>query len=233
MKAKHTRRSPGTPGLLNAGNTAVPFRPAPETGAGPRMPKKATLVDPDRGISYGVVQTGDDVEGGIPTLRAGDLRWFAVNTKSVKRVAIELASSYRRTTLRGGELLLRIRGGVGEVAVCPPQIIGGNVSREIAVIPLKPTVNPQFAMYLLAAPTNQARMTGHVKGTSYVGINLKDVRNLMLPLPTLAEQHRVVADLSALQAKIATLRLFQTDTSAALDALLPSVLSKAFSGQLP
>ena len=191
-----------------------------------------TLVEPDRGISYGVVQTGSDVEGGIPTLRAGDLRWFAVNTKTLKRVATELASSYRRTTLRGGELLLRIRGGVGEVAVCPPQMIGGNVSREIAVIPFKPNVNPQFAMYLLAAPTNQARMTGHVKGTSYVGINLKDVRNLMLPLPTLAEQHRVVAELSALETQIDTLRLFQTETSAALDALLPSVLSKAFSGSL-
>jgi type I restriction enzyme S subunit len=197
----------------------------------PRAPLQA-LVEPKRGISYGIVQTGSDVEGGIPTLRAGDLRWFAVNSSGVKRVAAEIAGSYRRTELRGGELLLRIRGGVGEVAVCPPQMIGGNVSREIAVIPFKADVVPQFAMYLLAAPTNQKRMTGHVKGTSYVGINLKDVRKLMLPLPTPDAQLHLVDELRGLEMQVDKLKLLLEETKAALTALLPSVLSKAFAGEL-
>jgi type I restriction enzyme S subunit len=190
------------------------------------------LVDQARGISYGIVQTGSDAEGGIPTLRAGDLRWFSVNTVNVKRVTREIAASYRRTILKGGELLLRIRGGVGEVGICPPQMIGGNVSREIAVIPLQKNVKPHFAMYLLAAPSNQARMVGHVKGTSYTGINLKDVRTLPLPVPPLPEQRRIVEELDALQAEVNALKRLQTETALELDALLPSILDKAFRGEL-
>ncbi len=190
------------------------------------------LVDQERGISYGIVQTGSDVENGIPTLRAGDLHWFSVNTANIKRVSPDVAGSYRRTTLRGGELLLRIRGGVGNLAVCPHQMIGGNVSREIAVIPLRSNIEPRFAMYLLSAPSNQARMIGHVKGTSYVGINLKDVRTLPLPVPPLPEQRQVIADLDALQEKTDALKSLQTETSAELNALLPSILDKAFRGEL-
>ena len=36
------------------------------------------LVNPARGISYGVVQTGSPVDGGVLTLRAGDLQRFTV-----------------------------------------------------------------------------------------------------------------------------------------------------------
>ncbi len=50
-----------------------------------------------------------------------------------------------------------------------------------------------------------------------------------LPLP---EQLRIVAHLDALQAKADALRAVQSETAAELDALLPSVLSKAFAGNL-
>jgi hypothetical protein len=79
------------------------------------------LVDPDRGISYGVVQTGKEYDGGIPTLRAGDLRWFALKTDNIKKVDPAIEEPYRRTRLRGGELLLRIRGGVGELGYMSPR----------------------------------------------------------------------------------------------------------------
>jgi type I restriction enzyme S subunit len=190
------------------------------------------IVVRDRGISYGVVQTGQAAEVGIPTLRAGDLQWFRCNRNSVKLVEPEVERPYHRTRLRGGELLLRIRGGVGTVAVCPADLIGGNVSREIAVIPLASDVLPEFAMYLLAAPSNQARMAGQVKGTSYVGLNLKDVRNLRVPIPTMSEQRRIVAQLDAFQAEVDALKRLQAETSAELDALLPAILDRAFKGEL-
>ncbi len=191
-----------------------------------------SLVDQERGISYGIVQTGVEVEEGIPTLRAGDLRWFGVATTNVKMVSPAIESRYQRTRLRGNELLLRIRGGVGELAVCPKEMIGGNVSREIAVIPLCDHVDARYAMYLLAAPSNQARMAGHVKGTSYVGINLKDVRTLPLPVPPIEEQRAVVSELNHSRANVNKLKHLQAETAVELNALLPSILDHAFRGEL-
>ncbi len=87
-------------------------------------------------------------------------------------------------------------------------------------------------MYVMAAPTVQRRMAGQIKGTSYVGLNLKDVRTLKIPAPPLPEQRRVVAQLDALQADVDRLKGLQAETSAELDALLPSILDRAFRGEL-
>jgi len=192
----------------------------------------ADLVDPKRGISYGIVQTGDPCEDGIPTLRAGDLHRFVVNTSAVKRVHPEIETRYVRTRLQGTELLLRIRGGVGEVAVCPGEMAGGNVSREIAVIPLTGRVLPQFMMYAIAAPSSQDFIRRQVRGSSYVGINLYDVRKLLIPVPSLEEQRHIVGHLDGFREKIERIRKLQAQTSAELYALLPSILDKAFRGEL-
>lgn len=201
-------------------------------GASAPMRKLSSLVDPGRGISYGVVQTGAEFEGGIPTLRAGDLQWFHVNTSGVKLVDPEIEKSYSRTRLQGDELLLRIRGGVGELAVCPDSMAGGNVSREIAVIPLTDEVLPRFAMFLLSARSSQAKMHGNVRGTSYLGINLKDVRELEIPVPTVSKQREMLSDLESLKDKLDTLAKLQSETRIELDAMLPAILDKAFKGEL-
>jgi type I restriction enzyme S subunit len=206
--------------LLREAETRFPCRPLGE------------LVEKERGISYGIVQTGVHLDGGIPTVRAGDLRWFHCNTLDVKQVEPGIEHAYQRTRLSGGELLLRIRGGVGELAVCPRELVGGNVSREIAVIPLTEDIDSRYAMFMLAAPTNQERMSGHVKGTSYVGINLQDVRTLDVPVPPLSEQRRIVAQLDSLQAEADKLKKLQAESASELDALLPSILDHAFKGDL-
>ena len=53
-----------------------------------------------------------------------------------------------------------------------------------------------------------------------------------IPVPMLAEQRRVVAQVAALQAQAAELTRLQDATQAELDALLPSVLDRAFKGDL-
>jgi len=190
------------------------------------------VVDPHRGISYGVVLTGLDFENGIPTLRAGDLQRFRVALDSVKRIDPNIEAKYKRTRLRGNEVLLRIRGGLGEVAVCPKEMIDGNVSREIAVIPVTDRLDVYYLMYALATPSSQDFMKSKTRGTSYMGINLRDVRKLPVPVPPAEEQYRVVIYLDGLRANIERLKQVQFQTTIELEALFPSILDKAFKGEL-
>ncbi len=53
-----------------------------------------------------------------------------------------------------------------------------------------------------------------------------------IPVPSLPEQRRIVAELDALQAQVDALKRLQAETAAELDALLPAVLDKAFKGGL-
>ena len=50
--------------------------------------------------------------------------------------------------------------------------------------------------------------------------------------PSVAEQRRIVAELDALQGQVSMLKRLQTESAAEMDALLPSVLDKAFKGEL-
>ena len=189
-------------------------------------------VEPDRGISYGIVQTGAPVPNGVPTLRAGDLQQFVVDLNNVKRVDPAIESKYRRTRLTGIEVLLRIRGGLGEVATCPTDMVGGNVSREIAVIPTKENLLPKYVMFVLSSPSKQKEMRSKLRGTSYVGINLKDVRRLTIPLPPISEQNAALAKFNDIFERMTRIKNLQNNVTDEIAFLLQSILNKAFRGEL-
>jgi type I restriction enzyme S subunit len=63
-------------------------------------------------------------------------------------------------------------------------------------------------------------------------ISKKKVLALLLPPHSIPEQRRIVAELDALQAQVDMLKKLQAQTAEELDALLPSILDKAFKGQL-
>jgi type I restriction enzyme S subunit len=58
------------------------------------------------------------------------------------------------------------------------------------------------------------------------------LRAFRLPVPPVPEQRRIVAYLDDLQAKVDCVKALQGQTKAELDALLPSILDKAFKGEL-
>jgi type I restriction enzyme, S subunit len=72
-------------------------------------------------------------------------------------------------------------------------------------------------------------------GTRSVGVpdlGIKRIREFRIPLPSLTVQNRTVAELGALQAKVCELKRLQAETRKELDALLPSILDRAFEGKL-
>jgi restriction endonuclease S subunit len=58
------------------------------------------------------------------------------------------------------------------------------------------------------------------------------LEGIPIPLPSLVEQCRIVAHLDELQARVDAVKRLQAETSAELEALLPSVLDRAFKGEL-
>jgi type I restriction enzyme S subunit len=69
-------------------------------------------------------------------------------------------------------------------------------------------------------------------GTGQPNLNGSKLAKLKVPIATEPEQRHIVAELNALKAEVDALEHLQAETSTELDALLPSVLSKAFAGEL-
>ena len=193
----------------------------------------AKLCDPDRIITYGVIKLGEEVADGVPCLRTSNVRWLRIDTAGMKRIAPVLSSEYSRTILKGGEVLVNVRGTLGGVAVAAPEMAGWNVSREVAVVPVNPLrVNPVFLSYLIGSGTSQQWLGGVKKGAAYVGINIEDLRLLPVSAPEMDEQLEVVRHLEALHQETQRLESIYQQKLAALEALKKSLLHHAFTGAL-
>ena len=190
------------------------------------------LVDPERSIPYGIVKTGDPCPGGIPTGRCGDIKRFSIAIDCLKVVDPAVHEQYRRTWLEGGEVLIAIRGTVGETAIVPDEMKGMNISREVALIPVLPGVEPRFLMYLLTSPSAQRLINAQVKGVAKSGINLADLRLLPIPLPPLDEQTKIADRIEQAMASLDELQRSAADSFSALTDLDQSILAKVFRGEL-
>lgn len=191
-----------------------------------------TISDAVRGIPYGIVLTGDHVNDGIPTVRCGDIKGFTINVANLKRVKKSIAEEFERTRLEGNEVLLAIRGTVGATAVVLPEMAGMNISREIAMIPVLSGMVARYLMFCLVGPEAESRLMKHVKGVAQAGINLTDLRNLPVPLPSFDEQ---IAILNAIENKLtacSSMNAWQIEIQSSLDTLARAILAKAFRGEL-
>lgn len=97
---------------------------------------------------------------------------------------------------------------------------------------ISPEVDPHFLKWTLVAEpfTDYAnRLSGR---TRMPKLNRKQLFAFKLKRPSLREQRRIVAELEESHAQGDALKKLQAETAAELDALLPSILDKAFKGDL-
>lgn len=190
------------------------------------------LIAPNSKISYGVLVPGPDMEDGIPFVRVQDLDVRNPTELPNKRISPEVEAQYVRTRLRGGEILIGVVGSIGKVGIAPPSWAGANIARAVCRITPSEAIDRDYlALVLLARPT-QEYFRETTRTLAQPTLNVAQLAETPIPVASLSEQRRIVAELRAVQAKMNALRKLQAETAAELDALLPSVLDKAFKGEL-
>ena len=187
-----------------------------------------SLCDQSRGISYGVVQRGQHVEGGIPLVRIKDILNGIVDPNSLVNCEKKIVERYERTSLKGGELLISIRGTVGVTALVPESLQGANISREIAVVPLVDSSSAPFVLAVIASEAMQYQIYKGIKGVAQRGINLEYLKSLQIIQPPieLLEKFKQVTSLFEIQRRA----FFQQAEQTKL--LFESLQARAFLGEL-
>lgn len=207
------------------------FEKASVLGKWESVPLEA-LVDPISNIPYGIIKTGQDIHSGVPTVRAGDIKSYRIDKSSLKMVDEAISNKYDRTKLKGGEVLLSIRGTVGNAAVASNELRGCNISREVAMISVLKGVNANYIAYFLSSPQARSYLRKHTKGIAQQGINLSDLRSLPTPLPSFEEQEVISMLISKQFQEIDVIQNRIESELVNLTSLNQSILSKAFRGEL-
>lgn len=191
------------------------------------------VVDEHCSLSYGIVQPGDDSPGGLPVVRSVDLTTKVIGLEGLKRVRKQVAESYQRTELRGGELLLCVRGTTGTVAMASPELKGANVTRGIVPVAFnRALLDPGFGYYLMSSALVQEQIRAKTYGAALMQINIRDLRAIRVVFPALSEQRAIRERLDRVLAEDQRLESIYRRKLAALDELKQSLLHQAFSGQL-
>jgi len=129
-----------------------------------------------------------------------------------------------------GDVLLTVKGaGVGKINLAPDVKV--TIGRQLMAI--RPNSNYLLSDFVFFFLQHRFKYFQTIAtATTVPGFKKTDVETLKIPFPPLEEQHRIVAYLDDLQARVDALKQLQAETQAELEALLPSVLDKAFRGEL-
>jgi type I restriction enzyme S subunit len=115
----------------------------------------ADLTEPDTPVTYGVVKPGDEDPDGVLFIRGGDIANGRVLTGQLRTISKEISNQYKRTLLRGGELVMSLVGNPGQVAIVTESLRGANIARQAALIRLRRDVDSRFVMYFLGSRIGQ------------------------------------------------------------------------------
>jgi len=179
-----------------------------------------------RPISYGVLKPGPLTPGGVPLLRIQDMAGDVISKGGLHFISPELDEEFRRTRLRGGEVLLSIQGTVGRAAICPADLAGANISRTIAVIQPDRRMLPEFLRYYL----HYLRAKGGFEtgGSTRASLNISTIRALAVPTPPVGEQRRIVELLEDHLSRLDAAALELARASQRLEVLLAAGIGSAF-----
>jgi type I restriction enzyme, S subunit len=190
------------------------------------------ISDENRAITYGVIKLGNSVAGGIPILRSSNVRHLKLDLQEVKSISPEIANDYKRTFLRGSEILVTVRGTLGGVVDVPASLAGYNISREVAMIAcIFPSLARCIALFI-GSPPIQSWLKKNTKGIAYTGINIETLKIAPIPLPPLAEQEQIVSIVEERLSIVSTLESTIQQALKRAERMRQSILHKAFSGQL-
>ena len=174
-------------------------------------------------------------DSGIPCVRSPDVGYGTLNLEGALRTDED---EYGRRTIRGEPqpddvVLVREGGGTGKCAlVLPGQRF--SLGQRVMMLRLnKKMVVPKYFLHQLLSPVIQEEQIAPLsKGSASPHLNIGALKRFSFRLLPLSEQQRIAGELDALVVQVDALKRLQAETVAELRALLPSVLDKAFKGEL-
>ena len=179
-------------------------------------------------INYGVIQPGDYFSGGVPLVRVGDLVDGRVRHTELKRIDPAIDAHYKRSKLRGDEILVSCVGSIGVIALTHKTEADFNIARAVARIRVGKTVMREFVAAYLRTAHVQHYFEKELRTVSQPTLNIKQLGETKVPVPPLSIQQAFVDRLAVLDG----LRAQQVGSGVELETLFASLQHRAFTGAL-
>ena len=180
------------------------------------------------------LKVADYREEGVPMIRLQNVGKGYFIDKSIKYVNSSKAEELKSHSFKTGDIVLAKLGiPIGKTCIIPEYFGSGIIVADIVRIrPDKKTVNYKFVEFFLNTNLSVSQLNKNISGATRPRVNLSDVRNIIIPIPEIKEQEKIVQKLNELTAQTKKLEAIYTQKIADLEEMKKAILEKAFSGQL-
>ena len=166
--------------------------------------KLKRVIDPDRPITYGIVQAGEHVENGIPYIRPIDMsdEGGIKDASGLLKTSQEIAASYHRSSLEERDLVCSIGPSFGKVMVVPKVLSGGNLTQGTARIAISSRNDYRYFFWALRSNRIYEQWQSSVGGATFRALNLGPLSETVVPVPSPSEQTQIARFLDHQTARI-------------------------------
>ena len=173
-----------------------------------------------------------------PNFAKGDFKY--ITAKNIKSEGVSLDEITYVSKEVHDEIFARCDPAMGDVLYIKDGATTGIVTvnnldeqfsmlSSVALLKLPKSIYNRLLVYFLRSPFFYSQMRGFMKGAAITRVTLKRMAPTLIPLPPLAEQHRIVAKVDELMALCDELETKITNTIATRRQLLEASLQEALS----
>ncbi len=134
-----------------------------------------------------------------------------VSDENLKYVDAEVFEQIRNYTISTDDIYLSIAGTIGKSGFVPNSLDGANLTENACKLVLGPTVLKEFIYYLTLSDQFVQQVQNNIRTAAQPKLSLSRIKTILIPIPPLEEQQRIVA---VLDESFEGLALAQANTAA-------------------
>ncbi|HEY9660609.1 MAG TPA: restriction endonuclease subunit S [Allocoleopsis sp.] len=171
-------------------------------------------------------------EGSIPWVCPRDMKTQEIfdSTDHISEYATQQSSA---KLIGPGAVLVVVRGMI-LVHTVPSAVlrVSSAINQDMKALIPKSCLLPEYLCKILWVLNREILEMVERSSHDTRKLQTSNLLDFKIPVPSVEEQQQIITHLEQLQAKVSELKKLQAQTATELDALLPSMLDKAFKGEL-
>ncbi len=188
------------------------------------------LTDPMRPIVYGIVQAGPEIPDGVPYIKTGDVA--DLDPQRLSRTSYAIDAAYRRARVQPGDIVIAMRASIGLPVIVPESLPTANLTQGTARVAPAPGVVSGWLYQVLRTAFVQVQCRNRAVGTTYLTLNIWDLRRVLIPTPPQPEQRMLASEVRHLEEQTErAVRLRQRQEDLVLERR-HALITAAVTGQL-
>jgi type I restriction enzyme S subunit len=166
------------------------------------------------------------VQQGVPFLRAGNVQNGTVVDGDLKFISDEKHQKLKKGHLQQGDVLITNRGEIGKTAIVPKAFHGANLNSQVAWLRPNENLLSEFLFYALNTRVARQAFGLQQTGAALQQLTIKQLKVFEIPLPSLAQQQRIVESLSEISSHVTKMRQIWLEKREHLQALKAAILAQ-------